>query len=649
MGFAVGLALLLQAVVFFSNTLFVEAQVQLLNITDAPGLSATCIAVLNQAVNCTTTIASIGNVLDGSPVFGTPLFLTSSQLSGLCNTACSVSLTTWERRIAGACGATLYDATDGGQFALALFAEQYVEAYSSVCLMNKAGAYCNRVIGDLMRIDPANQRATATPVSTAYCDDCYLSLLSTQLAMPLASAADLKSLFVTLTSSCKKTGWTLSAPPTATTFTIPPTQPPAAVCSGTTYTISSTDTCVGISMNKGISTDDLLSYNYLSSLCKYFPKAGTSLCIPDSHVCKPYMVLKADTCSSIQSQFKISYAQLIAWNPSLGGKCSNIQQYVGYAICVSNPGGNYVNPSPTTIIPSSTATSLWTYSLPAMTSYPNATYVASTADAPYANGTRMDCTNYFTAPILTNYTGNGTTSFSCEDAVSQFDIDMADFLAWNPSLSALSPCTMTNNTQYCVQTYRQTSKNITGSCVQKAIAPPGYDCIGFTSRHGIDQDQFALWNPEVGSDCGQFKIGTQYCIDVLHYRQPGITSNCNKFVAANNTNWVELPCQIIETEFGISHARFIAWNPAVQDNCTGLYLGYDYCVSIPNYRPTYTSTTPFATALPSPAALPNVKSNAKGSSSSLPKGKATVTLGSSKSTKSNSLNRQLTVPTPTGM
>lgn len=27
----------------------------------------------------------------------------------------------------------------------------------------RAGAYCNRVIGDLMRINPANQRATATP------------------------------------------------------------------------------------------------------------------------------------------------------------------------------------------------------------------------------------------------------------------------------------------------------------------------------------------------------------------------------------------------------------------------------------------------------------------------------------------------------
>lgn len=171
-----------------------------------------------------------------------------------------------------------------------------------------------------------------------------------------------------------------------------------------------------------------------------------------------------------------------------------------------------------------------------MSAYPNATYTSSTADAPFANGTRLDCSNYITAPILTNYTGNGTTSLSCQDVASQFSIDVTDFVTWNPSLSTSDPCTMANNTQYCVQTYTPTSNNITSWCVQTDTAPPGYDCFGFTARRGIEQDQFVLWNPEVGSDCENFKVGTQYCIDVLHYRQPGITSNCNKFVPANNTN-----------------------------------------------------------------------------------------------------------------
>jgi hypothetical protein len=42
-----------------------------------------------------------------------------------------------------------------------------------------------------------------------------------------------------------------------------------------------------------------------------------------------------------------------------------------------------------------------------------------------------------------------------------------------------------------------------------------------------------------------------------------------------NTLWREIeddigankPCEVIETKFGLSHARFVAWNPAVQTNC----------------------------------------------------------------------------------
>jgi hypothetical protein len=49
------------------------------------------------------------------------------------------------------------------------------------------------------------------------------------------------------------------------------------------------------------------------------------------------------------------------------------------------------------------------------------------------------------------------------------------------------------------------------------------------------------------------------------------------------------PCDIIETKFGLQHARFVAWNPSVNVNCTNLRYGYGYCVSIPNYKPTYTS------------------------------------------------------------
>ncbi|KAI0400687.1 hypothetical protein F4802DRAFT_583672 [Xylaria palmicola] len=80
------------------------------------------------------------------------------------------------------------------------------------------------------------------------------------------------------------------------------------------------------------------------------------------------------------------------------------------------------------------------------------------------------------------------------------------------------------------------------------------------------------------------------------------------FLASN------MPCQTFESKFGLQHARFVAWNPTVKDDCksnsysilrggaelgvgngmtnfnvgSGIVKDYDYCVSIPGYKPTNT-------------------------------------------------------------
>ncbi|KAK3342347.1 hypothetical protein B0H65DRAFT_467982 [Neurospora tetraspora] len=40
----------------------------------------------------------------------------------------------------------------------------------------------------------------------------------------------------------------------------------------------------------------------------------------------------------------------------------------------------------------------------------------------------------------------------------------------------------------------------------------------------------------------------------------------------NTTSWIKKPCEIIETNFGLSHARFVAWNPKVYQNCAYFFL-----------------------------------------------------------------------------
>jgi hypothetical protein len=39
--------------------------------------------------------------------------------------------------------------------------------------------------------------------------------------------------------------------------------------------------------------------------------------------------------------------QLLAWNPELGPNCANLPSvYDGFTVCLSPPGGTWVNPHP---------------------------------------------------------------------------------------------------------------------------------------------------------------------------------------------------------------------------------------------------------------------------------------------------------------
>ncbi|KAI3336890.1 hypothetical protein HD806DRAFT_475086 [Xylariaceae sp. AK1471] len=565
-------------------------------------LSDTCIYVLNDNVTCDVTLLSLEQQY-GLP-HGLPALLPASELTTLCTPACSFSLVGWVRRIQGACGGTQYwpnSNGDGGSFLPSSIAETFLEFYNSVCMTNSAGKICNTEIASVLKFDATSQNFTETPATSAICNTCVLSAIQTQLAMPLASKPDIASYFSSLTSSCgSTTGFKPSPTPTGTTFTIAATPAASPRCVGKTYTIGASDTCQKISASQGISTYDLIWNNNLTSACENFPKSGT-LCIPLVASCETYTVLATDTCSSIQSKFSLLYSQLISWNPSLGVACQGLSATVGFAICVSTPGGSWINPNASdisTVAPPPTslpAPTLLTGSMTAMTALPSATYVAysSNMTTPYANSTRMDCISYITAPFLISITDNNdtVTSSSCSDAAAAYGVSLADFLLWNPDLSNNTSCVLADNVQYCAQITAVQAQDITDYCIEYQIPSSGHDCFSFAGQAGVDPSQFVLWNPSVGSDCSKFTPGLQYCVAVYHYQQPGIIPICNQFIVANETDWLDLPCQIIETKYGLSHARFVAWNPSVLNNCTEIYTGYDYCVSVPYYTPSYTSTT----------------------------------------------------------
>lgn len=77
-------------------------------------------------------------------------------------------------------------------------------------------------------------------------------------------------------------------------------------------------------------------------------------------VCRQYNVLSNDTCLAICSKSKVTYAQLLSWNPSLNPQCSyvygsqwldrandvqsNLDALDGGHLCISNPvaNGSYI-------------------------------------------------------------------------------------------------------------------------------------------------------------------------------------------------------------------------------------------------------------------------------------------------------------------
>ncbi|KAK0710664.1 hypothetical protein B0H67DRAFT_493501 [Lasiosphaeris hirsuta] len=319
--------------------------IKMMNYTAAqlPGISTTCLGILNQDVNCDPVLLEVAKMgIDKE------FYYTDELLNAVCTSTCTTALSTWIRRVGQSCGTQWIQLPNGASMSPLLYSQTYSEAYDHTCLKNPAGAFCNAVARSAAKIDPTYQTETATPASTWRCDTCYISLKATQAQMPLASNTAIRYLVGNLTSSCGVTGITMTTPTSQTFLRGPSTTTgatPSPTCAGTTYTIASGNTCKSISTSQQISTSNLLRVNSLQSFCADFPTSGT-LCIPTALKCTPHTVLANQTCGSIAASLSISRTRFVSWNPDLGSDCQNIDDYVGYVICKSNPGGGWVDPTP---------------------------------------------------------------------------------------------------------------------------------------------------------------------------------------------------------------------------------------------------------------------------------------------------------------
>jgi hypothetical protein len=126
--------------------------------------------------------------------------------------------------------------------------------------------------------------------------------------------------------------------------------PTSTSCVGTQYTIKSGDTCHSIAMSQGVSTGGLLDANKLAAGCAKLPKSGT-LCISTNAKCKTRLVQQGDTCAKVADANKLSWTQVATWNRDFSSDCKRIREFVGYSMCISTPGGDWKNPSPSATTP----------------------------------------------------------------------------------------------------------------------------------------------------------------------------------------------------------------------------------------------------------------------------------------------------------
>ncbi|KAF7550305.1 hypothetical protein G7Z17_g5790 [Cylindrodendrum hubeiense] len=126
-------------------------------------------------------------------------------------------------------------------------------------------------------------------------------------------------------------------------------------------------------------------------------------------------------------------------------------------------------------------------------------------------------------------------------------------------------------------------------------------------------------NTSVKEDCSGIEVGFSYCVEVnsgtpvssatsmtptatpsptYSPRLNGTVSNCDEWHFAKKG---EL-CDTIVDEYGLTTKEFVKWNPAVGDDCSGLWAKYWYCVSIPGHELANTSTTTTTSTPTSPIA-----------------------------------------------
>ncbi|EXK25264.1 hypothetical protein FOMG_18060 [Fusarium oxysporum f. sp. melonis 26406] len=317
-------------------------------------------------------------------------------------------------------------------------------------------------------------------------------------------------------------------------------------------------------------------------------------------------------CAYLEEKWDMKHAQFVEYNPTVKDDCSGMQFGHSYCVEVNNGLPREGEVSSSTVATQATE--------PEPTKSPQA--------SPTQDGLTDTCVSFYQAK-------KGDT---CPKIITEYQntFDFDDLFKWNPAIK--EDCSgIWANYYYCVgvpgtpttpptrtpePTTKPTSTNkasptqdgLIGSCTRFHQAKKGETCATIISTFGtFDFDIFYKWNPDVGEDCSGIWANYYYCVGVpgtpdtklsVTTARPSATGiptpspilgrtvkGCSKFHLVSKTT----TCSSIEKYYNLPFSQFLAWNPEVNGDCSGLWANYYVCVMVEGYKPTTTAVVTTAT------------------------------------------------------
>uniref|UniRef100_A0A4Q7JG83 Secreted LysM effector Lys4 n=1 Tax=Pochonia chlamydosporia (strain 123) TaxID=1052797 RepID=LYSM4_POCC1 len=260
-----------------------------------------------------------------------------------------------------------------------------------------------------------------------------------------------------------------------------------------------------------------------------------------------YTIVKGDGCDTVEKKFKITPEQFFKWNPDVSTDCVK-NFWVGNSYCVGV--GKVVSSSKTSTTVKSSSTTQKTSSTSSKLS--SSSKPVNTTTTPYS-------------------TRNPVTSYNLTQPYTATSLPPAKTQSGQPAYCNQWHWVGTGDT--CL-----TILNLYGSRLTQeqliiqhseatALARTSYSVPWTSSQGNATVPAPTDYTPPVKTIVANFTASPQ---------MTGVPQSCQNFYQAQDGD----TCDVILKQFDyISREQFFSWNPALQGNCNGLWVGYYYCVA----------------------------------------------------------------------